>query len=260
VNPDSATISAQVLASTLKEEDRPIFIKSCPSYYIMTLEEIAEEHGEFVSALCMRMISDEDAAKDAAQQAWIEIVKSYPSFKGDAKITTWMYTIVRRVVIDYAARERTYSTRHLRDYFREEKAPEPAYTEGMDKDLWVRQMCDRCLTGILHCLEAESRMAYVFKDIAGLQYSEMVTVFEKNEAALRKAVTRSRNKLKAFLNNECYLYNPNGTCKCRMKRYVKDVNLRQEYDTLKKASNLARFYRQSGTLRPRKNFWKKISG
>lgn len=227
--------------------------------YIMTLEEIAEEYGGFVSALCMRMIRNKDAARDAAQHAWIEIVKSYPSFEGNAKITTWMYTIVRRVAADYAMRERIYSTHHLRDYFREEKEPEPAYKPGMDRDLWVKQMCDRCLTGILHCLDAEARMAYVFKDIAGLRYSEMAVAFEKDEVALRKTVTRSRKKLKAFLSDECYLYNPEGTCKCRMKKYVKDVNLRAEYDTLKNASNLARFYRKSGTLLPRKNCWINIS-
>lgn len=225
----------------------------------MTLEEIAEEHGGFVSAICRRLIRDEEAAKEAAQQAWVEIVKSYPSFRGEAKLTTWMYSIARRSVMDYATRERTYSTRHLRNYFREDKEPEPSYRQGMDKDLWVRQMCDRCLTGILHCLEAEARLVYILRDIAGLSYSEMADVFEKDSATLRKSVARSRNKIRAFLSNECYLYNPDGDCKCRMKSYVKDVNLRAEYRKLKKASSLADFFRKSGTMLPEKNFWVKVT-
>jgi RNA polymerase sigma-70 factor (ECF subfamily) len=229
------------------------------SNHPMTLDEIAEKYGGFVSALCRRLILDEVAAKDAAQHAWVEIVKSYPAFKGEAKISTWMYTIVRRVVIDYAVRERTYSTRYLRDYFREDKEPEPSYKQGMDKDLWVRQMCNRCLTGILHCLDPDTRLAYILKDIVGLSYPEMAIVLEKNDAALRKTVTRSREKLKSFLSNECYLYNPEGDCKCRMKKYVKDVNLRAEYDKLRKASSLADFFRKSGTVLPEKNFWKKIT-
>jgi len=225
----------------------------------MTLDEIAEKHGGFVSAICRRLILDEEAAKDAAQHAWGEIVKSYPSFKGEAKITTWMYTIVRRAVGDYAARERTYSTRYLREYFREDKAPEPSIEQNMDKDQWVRQMCNRCLTGILHCLDPEARMAYVLRDIAGLKYDELAMVFDKKDYLLRKTVTRSRKKLREFLNNECYLYNPEGDCRCRMKNHVKDVNLRVEYDKLKKTANLADFYRKSGRMLPSKNFWQRIS-
>lgn len=221
----------------------------------MTLEEIAEKHGGFVSAVCRRLMLDEELAKEAAQQAWVEIIKSYPSFRGESKLTTWMYTIVRRSVIDCAERERTYSTRQLSDYFRADKEPEPSYKQGMDKDLWVRQMCDMCLTGILHCLEAEARLAYILRDIAGLSYSEMADVFKNKSTTLRKLVSRSRGKLRAFLSNECYLYNPGGDCKCRMKKYVKGVNLHREYRKLKRASSLAEFFRKSGEILPEKNFW-----
>jgi RNA polymerase sigma factor (sigma-70 family) len=229
------------------------------STYHMTLEEIAEKYGGFVSSLCRRIILDEEMAKDAAQHAWTEIVKSYHSFRGEAKITTWMYSIVRRAVMDYAVRERTYSTRHLRDYFRADEEPGPAHGRDMDKELWVRQMCDRCLTGILHCLDADTRLAYVLKDIAELSYADLAEVFERDEAALRKSVTRSRRKLRAFLNEECYLYNPDGGCKCRMKKYVRDVDLRVEYDKLHRVSNLAAFFRKSGEMLPGKNFWEKIA-
>lgn len=225
----------------------------------MTLEEIAETHGGFVSALCRRLILDREMAEDAAQHAWVEIVRSYPSFRGESKLTTWMYSIVRRAVMDYAERERTYSTRQLRDYFRADKEPESSCRKGMDKDLWVREMCDRCLTGILHCLEAEARLAYILKDIAGLSYSEMTDVFRKNSTTLRKSVTRSRKKIRAFLSNECYLYNPDGDCKCRMKKYVKEVNLREEYKKLRKASNLVDFFKKSNEMFPEKNFWLKVT-
>ncbi len=225
----------------------------------MSLDDIAEEYGGFVSSLCRRIILDEDMARDAAQHAWAEIVKSWPSFRGESKLTTWMYTIVRRVVMDYAVRERTYSTRHLRDYFRADEAPVPACGRDMNKDMWVRQMCDRCLTGILHCLDADTRLTYVLKDVAGLSYAEMEAVFEKDGAALRQSVNRSRRKLRAFLSDECYLFNPEGSCKCRMKPYVQEVNLRVEYDKLRKASDMAAFFRRSGEMLPEKNFWKKVA-
>jgi RNA polymerase sigma-70 factor (ECF subfamily) len=62
-----------------------------------SLDDIAREYGKLVSSVCRRMIRDEEVAKEAAQQVWLEIVKSFPSFRGESKISTWIYAITRRV-------------------------------------------------------------------------------------------------------------------------------------------------------------------
>lgn len=56
-------------------------------------------------------------------------------------------------------------------------------------------MCDKCLTGTLHCLDNESRMAYILRDINMIPYSEIAEILEKDEVSVRKMVSRSRNKL-----------------------------------------------------------------
>ena len=81
-------------------------------------EEIAEEYRGLVSALSYRMIQNPEAAKDAAQEAWTEILKSLGTFKGKSKISTWIYTIASRVILKQAKNEKVYSTQYLSEYFK----------------------------------------------------------------------------------------------------------------------------------------------
>jgi RNA polymerase sigma-70 factor (ECF subfamily) len=217
-------------------------------------DQIIREYGTLVSSICRRMIQDEDTAKDAAQEVWIEVVKSLPSFQGKSKLSTWIYTIAYRVVMNFTRQERQYSTTFLHDYFRggEREIPEKRHE---DKEEWVKEMCDKCLTGMLHCLDNETRMAYIFREMAHLSYADIAHILEKDETAVRKSVSRSRRKLRNFLNNECVLFNPAGRCRCRMKRWVQEIRLPEAYQKLRTTVHRINIMQESERVLPRKNYW-----
>ncbi len=221
------------------------------------LDSIARDYGRFVSSVCRRMIQDEEIAKEAAQQVWVEVVKSFPSFRGESKVSTWIYTIARRVATDYAVRERTYTTRMIHEYSLKEEFDLPSDTD-LEKAVWVKQMCDRCVTGVLHCLDNESRLALILKDIAGLPYEEIAVVLEKDAAAVRKMVSRDRRKLQSFMEERCVLLNDGGNCRCRMKRLVKEINLPEEYRKIRAIAGHVNFFKDSETILPRKNYWESL--
>jgi RNA polymerase sigma-70 factor (ECF subfamily) len=83
-----------------------------------TKEEITKEYRGLVSAVSHRMIQNPEIAKDAAQEAWMEILKNLKTFKGESKISTWIYAIASRVILRQAKNEKVYSTRYLSEYFR----------------------------------------------------------------------------------------------------------------------------------------------
>lgn len=220
----------------------------------LTIEYIIESYGRMVTSICRRMIQNKETAKDAVQEVWLEVVKSLKSFRGESKITTWLYSITSRIVIRLAKEERQYSIRFLNAYFHGTDIEAPEY-EGFDKQLWVQEMCDKCLTGTLHCLDNESRLAYILRDIASVPYSEIAEILERDEAGVRKVISRSRNKLRNFLNDECILKNPNSKCRCRMSKRVKEVNLQEEYQKFYKAVNKINFFKASDIILPQKNYW-----
>lgn len=220
------------------------------------MNDIANTYGSLVSSICRRMIRDKEDAKDAAQEAWMEIIKGFPTFRGDAKISTWIYTVTYHTVLRYTQKERIYSIKFLRDYFHGDQLEVPCNID-YDKDIWIKEMCDKCLTGILHCLDDENRMAYLLRDVAQFSYEDISEIIEKEPAAVRKTVSRCRRKLKNFLSDECILYNPNGKCKCRMKNLVADIKLPQEYMKLRRFINKANIYLETEKILPGKNYWQK---
>lgn len=222
-----------------------------------SLDDIAHEYGKLVSAVCRRMIMDEDIARDAAQQVWVEIVKSFPSFRGESKISTWIYTITRRIALEYAKNERVISTRFLSMYSLKEEFDFPSDLD-LDKKIWVKQMCDKCITGILHCVDNETRLVHILRDIAELEYKEISQIMEKDPTVIRQIVSRSRKKINAFLNDKCTLYNPNGECRCRMKKCVDEINLASEYQKINTIVRRINFYKKSEMVLPRKNFWNNL--
>jgi len=95
-----------------------------------TKEEITKEYRGLVSAVSHRMIQNPEIAKDAAQEAWTEILKSLNTFKGESKISTWVYTIASGVILRQAKNEKVYSTRYLSEYFRNGERESPFEQEA----------------------------------------------------------------------------------------------------------------------------------
>ena len=221
---------------------------------ILSLESIATDYGKLVSSVCRRMIRDDDRARDAAQLVWVEIVKAFPAFRGESKVSTWIYTIARRVALEHARKEQLYSGRFIFEYAQGEEYELPSAID-QEKELWIRQQCDTCITASLHCFGYDDRLAMILRDIAELSYEDVAMVLGKEEQTVRQRVSRNRQKLRFFMNDLCVLSNPSGTCRCRMKRLVQAIDLPQEYEKVRRIAGKASFFKQSEMVLPGKNYW-----
>lgn len=218
-------------------------------------EHIIHEYGSMVTAICRKMISDPNIVEDVSQEIWIQIISSIDSFQEKSKLSTWIYTICHRVIMKMTVHEKTYTTTYLSSYFRNND--DLIVPVSLNEDAWVKEMCNKCLTGTLHCLNNENRLIYLFKDVVQLSYDDMHEILGLNESILRKRVSRARAKLRNFLNDECYLYNPNGSCHCRMKPYVESINYTDSYNKLIEMTKDAFVYLSSDQMLPKKNYWEK---
>ena len=228
---------------------------------IISPEQMVKKYGKMVTSICRRMFRDEAAVSDAAQEVWLRVLESLPSFRGESKLSTWIYTIASRVVLELAKKERVYSTKFLRDFFHG-PAQEAPQDPDLDHQVWVREMCDKCLIGILHCLDHETRLAYLLRDVAELEYPEIAGILSMEEPSVRQMISRARRKLRNFLENECALQNPAAKCRCRMREWVERIDLPREYEKIRNMVGVARratrttnIYRAVEQVLPERNYW-----
>ena len=218
--------------------------------------ELVNQFGDKISRLSYRMIWDKELAKEATQEVWYEILKSLDNFRAESNISTWIYTISKRTILHYAQNERILKTTDFDTHFNLESID--YFGEEQDKKEWVKEKCDYCLTAFCHCLTNDARLIFLFRDIAELTDIEIAEIMDMNEENIRQISSRSKEKVKSFMQKDCVLISPNGNCRCRISKHVKSVELDKEYSKLSKAADLIDTFKKFDKELPRKNYWKKI--
>lgn len=215
------------------------------------------EYGKMISIMSNRMISNKEKAQDAVQEVWIEILHSLPSFKNESKLSTWIYIIAKRVIYKFAINEKKYTLDFLHNFLEGNDRVLPDDVGNFEKNFWIKEECDRCLTGLFHCLSNEERMIYIFRDIIQLPYNEVARIMNKEEQNIRKIISRTRKKLRNFLNDECIIFNLDSKCKCRMSTLLRNINLPQEYQRIRDLGKKISIFIQAEKILPSKNYWEK---
>src|SRR5258706_8783901 len=75
----------------------------------MTLEEIYEQHADFVFRALRRLGVPDSDAGDAMQEVFLTVHRTLPGFEGRCSMKTWLFTICRSVARD---RRRRAHLRH----------------------------------------------------------------------------------------------------------------------------------------------------
>jgi len=60
---------------------------------------LIEEHAGIINSLCRLYYARQEDQKDARQDVILQLWKAWPKFRGDSKISTWMYKVSLNVLL-----------------------------------------------------------------------------------------------------------------------------------------------------------------
>ena len=75
--------------------------------------KIAMENQNLIKKVCNMFCKDEDDRKDLFQEILIQLWKSYPTFRNQSKITTWMYRVALNTAITTYRRKKNKPANEL---------------------------------------------------------------------------------------------------------------------------------------------------
>ena len=185
-------------SSPISDESDEELMKLVADGDARSFRRLVERHQQMVIGTVARMIGSADA-EDLAQQVFINVWKSAPRWRPEARFTTWLMTITKRLVFNESrrrARSRLLpqSDEQCRISERPDRAPLP------DELLQQREL-SLAIERAMALLPEKERLAVVLRRQEGMPYEEIADVLDVSVPAVKSLLFRARNTLKQRLAN-----------------------------------------------------------
>ena len=150
--------------------------------------KLINEHQGLIHKVCIMYENDREVRNDLFQEIVLQLWKSFPTFRGEAKISTWMYRIALNTAISGFRKEtRKIVTEDLREVHFNISESGDESEENLQKLQWaIRQLNEIDRAMIMMALEEVP-----YEDIA-----ETIGISQNN---VRVRMNRIREKLRKLM-------------------------------------------------------------
>jgi len=181
------------------------------------LEQLVKAIKDPIFGLALRMLAEPADAEDATQEILIKVITRLDSFRGESRLTTWVFAVAANHLRSMGARggERQKLSFEQMSERQARLLPDTA-APAVEHAVLTREIRLICLHGLLLCLDREHRLAYVLGDALELSGVEGAQVLGIQPDAFRKRLSRARQRMKEFMLDHCGLVRPENQCRCEV--------------------------------------------
>ena len=175
-------------------------------------ELLLARHERKVWNFLRRSVGDATLAEDLLQEVFLRVIKTQADaqmgdFRGEAKFTTWVYTIARNLCIDHARRAVHRDARSLDAPTRaDDEASETLYdrvsdggrdAEGLASDGQVRARVDEAVAA----LPPDQREVFLLREVMDLPFAEIAAVVGAPEPTVKSRMRYALERLREALDD-----------------------------------------------------------
>src|SRR5215831_2922896 len=84
-------------------------VERCRSGDERAFQELVDRYKDLVYALIARTVQDRSRAEDLSQEVFLRVHRGLPYFRGEARLSTWIYRIVANVCVQEFGKPATVS-------------------------------------------------------------------------------------------------------------------------------------------------------
>jgi RNA polymerase sigma-70 factor (ECF subfamily) len=168
--------------------------------------ELVRAYERRIFALVLRMLGNPAEAEDLAQEVFVQVFKAIGTFRGDSKLSTWMY----RIAINLCKNRTKYlRVRHTSEQdeleaiaervpMGEVKRANVAHVARPDEMMAGKQVERIVQTAILE-LEPTFRECLVLRDVEELSYEEIGEITSLPPGTVKSRIHRARAQLRELV-------------------------------------------------------------
>lgn len=158
-------------------------------------EVLYDRYAHFVYNKCFWFVNHEEEAKDLTQDIFIKIYLNLPKFKGNSKLSTWIYAITVHSSINYVNQSKTKNKPiQLNDQiYNKELTDTSDSTEPSDAELFDINF--KMLQEILNRLPIDDKMLLLMKYQDNLSVNQIVEILNIKESAVKMRLLRAKKKV-----------------------------------------------------------------
>ena len=153
-------------------------------------EEVVRTYSPQIYRQIRRMVQYHDDANDVMQDTFMKAWTALDSFRGDAKISTWLYRIATNESLSFLARQKAQISLEDADMVRTLESD--TYFDGDETALKLQRA--------VATLPDKQRAVFNLKYFEEMKYEEMSEILDTSVGALKASYHIAVKKIEAYFN------------------------------------------------------------
>ena len=168
-------------------------------------EKLLDDFQQKVFSTCISFVPNKEDAEDIAQEVFIEVFNSIHAFKGDSKLSTWIYRITTNKCLEFIRKKNTKKrfgfmqsllgndiSIDRSSYFTEFNHP-GIQLENKEKN--------EILFAAINKLPEAQRIVYTLNKIDDMSYQEVSEITQKSISSIESLLFRAKKNLQELLHD-----------------------------------------------------------
>jgi RNA polymerase sigma-70 factor (ECF subfamily) len=168
-------------------------VEACRDGRSAAFAELVNRYQNLVFGVISQVVSDRSRVEDLAQEVFLRVHRGLPSFRGDAKLSTWIYRIVRNVCSESRRERVTVSIDERTEDGR--LRYEPAAADRAFSDLERRELLEKAIAR----LPVDQRFLISAHYFGGQPYHELADILEMPIGTVKTLLHRAKQHLREMI-------------------------------------------------------------
>ena len=173
-------------------------VERCRSGDDGAFQELIDRYKDLVFALIARTVQDRSRAEDLAQEVFLRIHRGLPYFRGEARLSTWIYRIVANVCVQEQSRPRAAAANVSLDDQRVSARVTPSAADRQFGDLELRDRLEKAIAR----LPSHYRLLVAAHYLDGVLYEDLAEALQLPLGTVKTQLFRAKQQLRRLLETE----------------------------------------------------------